>query len=69
MSKLVTIVPLGPINTLYKQHIMHQACGISGLTGNVANAGVNPPTKGKVARSNRGGRTINKELKRKYLQT
>ena len=37
---------------------MRQARGISGLAGNVANAGVPPPPKGKVARSNRAGRTI-----------
>jgi hypothetical protein len=37
---------------------MHQACGISGLAGNVANARVPPPPKGKVSSSNLEGRTI-----------
>ena len=37
---------------------MRQACGISGLAGNVANAGVPPPPKGKVSSSNLEGRTI-----------
>ena len=48
---------------------MRQARGISGLAGNVANAGVPPPPKGKVARSNRAGRAIYKAFKRKYLLT
>ena len=48
---------------------MRQVRDISGLSGNVANAGVRPLSKGKVARSNRAGRTINKHYKRKYLLT
>ena len=57
MSKLVTIVPHSPIHTLYKQHIMRQACGISGLAGNVANARVPRPSKAWVDGSNPSGRT------------
>ena len=58
MSKLVTIGPHSPIHTLYKQHIMRQACGISGLAGNVENAGVPRPSKAWVDGSNPSGRTI-----------
>ncbi len=58
VSKLVTIVTHSPIHTLYLQHITRQARGISGLAGNVANAGVPPPPKGKVSSSNLEGRTI-----------
>ena len=57
MSKLVTIVPQSPIHTLYMQHIMRQARGISGLAGNVANAGVPRPSKAWVKGSNPLGRT------------
>ena len=58
VSKLVTIVPRTPIHTLYLQHIIRQTRGISGLAGNVGNAGVPPPPKGKVSSSNLEGRTI-----------
>jgi hypothetical protein len=37
---------------------MRQTRGISGLAGNVGNAGVPPPPKGKVSSSNLEGRTI-----------
>ena len=55
--KLVTIGPHSPIHTLYLQHIMRQACGISGLAGNVENAGVPRPSKAWVDGSNPSGRT------------